>query len=127
MNSKLTYEEFLEGLHSFDTNETAVGIDGVSYQLLTHLPSTWNKLLFSLFQKCWKGGILPSVWKKTIIVPILKQGKSRVNIDSYRPVALTSQVGKVLEKIVQKRLLYFCDKNSIRITFVSISCLCNRN
>ena len=113
MNGPIHFSEFIEALETFTNNSSAVGIDGVSYKMLIHLPLTWKKLLFSFFQKCWKNGTLPSLWKQSVVVPILKEGKPRWSLNSYRPIALTSHVGKVLEKIIQTRLLHYCEKNNI--------------
>ena len=113
LNAPLTYQEFLDALKSFANNETAVGIDGISYKMLANMPSSWKELLFSLYHRCWDEGALPTIWQKSIIVPIHKQGKPKSSVESYRPVALTSNCGKLMEKIVLKRLLYYCDKNNI--------------
>ena len=113
LNSDMKYEEFLEALKSFSSNKSAVGIDGISYQMLIHLPAKVKSLLFSLFQKIWNNGVLPSAWKKSIVVPILKQGKSRTSVDSYRPISLTSNCGKFFEKIILNRLLFHCEKYNI--------------
>ena len=113
LNAPLTYQEFLDSLRSLSNNETAVGIDGISYKMLANMPSSWKQLLFSLYHKCWDEGALPTIWQKSIIVPIHKQGKPKSSVESYRPVALTSNCGKLMEKIVLKRLLYYCDKNNI--------------
>ena len=113
INSPITYEEFIDALNSFSCNTSAVGSDGLSYQLLINLPLKWKKLLHSFFQECWSKETLPSIWKESIVIPILKQRKPKSAIDSYRPIALTSHACKVFEKIILKRVLYFCDKNSI--------------
>ena len=104
------YDSLLETLESIASTTTTVGIDGVSYQMLNHLPLCWKQLLHAFYQKCWLNETLPSIWKQSVIIPILKQGKPRSGVGSYRPVALTSQVGKIMEKIIRKRLLHFCGK-----------------
>ena len=43
LNSPLQYDEFIETLESFASNSTAVGIDGISYQMLNHLPDSWKQ------------------------------------------------------------------------------------
>jgi retron-type reverse transcriptase len=73
----------------------------------------WKTLLHLLLQNIWSNGAIPSIWKSSVVVPIHKQGKSRFDINSYRPIALTSHVCKVFEKIINTRLLYFCEKNKI--------------
>ena len=100
-------------LDNLGNKKSAVGPDGISYTLLKHLPDSWVRHLHIIINKCWHGGNLPSVWKTSIIIPILKQGKPRKDIASYRPIALTSHVSKVMEKIILNRLSYYCDKNNV--------------
>ena len=44
------------------------------------------------------------MWKKAIIVPLLKVGKPRDLGSSYRPISLLSPVAKVLERLVLHRM-----------------------
>ena len=44
---------------------------------------------------------------------MLKQGKSRTEINSYRPIAFIFHVGKRMKKIILSRLSYFCKKNRV--------------
>ena len=67
LNSPLQYDEFIETLESFLSNSTAVGIDGISYQMLNHLPDSWKQLLHAFYQKCWLNETLPSIWKQSVI------------------------------------------------------------
>jgi ribonuclease HI len=113
LNAKISYEEFDEALLSFKSNTTAVGLDGISYQMLIHLPEDWKRKLHSVCQKAWLTGAFPTIWKKSVVVPILKEGKDRSAVDSYRPIALTSNVCKLMERIVLKRLTYHCEKYNI--------------
>ena len=77
LNSPLPYDEFIETLESFASNSTAVGVDGISYQMLNHLPDNWEQLLHAFYQKCWLNETLPSIWKQSVIIQILKQGKTK--------------------------------------------------
>ena len=83
------------GMHSLGT-----GLN----QMLNHLPDSWKQLLHTFYQKVWLNETLPSIWKQSVIIPILKQGKPKSATDSYRPIALTSK------KIILKRLLRYCEK-----------------
>ena len=114
LNSPLQYDEFIETLESFASNFTAVGIDGISYQMLNYLPDSWKQLLHAFYQKCWLNETLPSIWKQLVIIPILKQDKLKSAIASYRPIALTSHAGKIMENIILKRLLYYCEEKQGR-------------
>ena len=82
--------------------------------MLNHLSDSWKQLLHAFLPTCWLNEILPSIWKQSVVIPILKQGKPKSAITSYRPVALTSHAGKIMEKIILKRLLHYCGgKNGI--------------
>ena len=113
INSPIQYKEMTEALEYFSNNNSAVGLDCISYQLVSHLPLIWKELLHTLFQDCWINGTIPKIWKKSVVIPVLKQGKTRSEVGSYRPIALTSNVCKLFEKIILKRLLYYCDKQNI--------------
>ena len=45
-----------------------------------------------------EGGKLPKSCKEAVIIPIGKPGKDLTNPGNYRPIALTSNVCKVMEK-----------------------------
>ena len=51
LNSPLQYDEFIETLESFASNSTAAGIDGISYQMLNHLPDSWKQLLHAFYKQ----------------------------------------------------------------------------
>lgn len=42
----------------------------------------------------------PSSWKHGIIVPVGKPGKDKYNTINYRPIALTSNLCKLMEKYI---------------------------
>ena len=52
-------------------------------------------------------------WKEAVIIPILKPGKDSMDASSYRPIALISCLSKILEKILNKRLVWFLEKNNL--------------
>lgn len=61
----------------------------------------------------WKFEIFPKKWReKWIIVPILKLRKDRRHATSYRPIALTCTMCKLMEKIVNKRLRWYLEKET---------------
>ena len=43
----------------------------------------------------------------------MKKGKDPSNIASYRPVSLTSNVGKLYERLVETRLRYWSESNGV--------------
>ena len=57
--------------------------------------------------------IFPEIWKSAMIIPVKKQGKSKSKAESYRPVALTSHLGKVLEAIIRTEIQDFLEINNL--------------
>ena len=51
----------------------------------------------------------PDEWRKAIIIPIPKPGKNHQDPSNYRPIALTSCLCKLIEKMVNKRLLWYLE------------------
>ena len=57
-------------------------------------------------------GVFPSVLKTTKIVPVFKKD-SKLDYSNYRPISLLSNIEKILEKLMHKRLYTFLNNNSI--------------
>jgi hypothetical protein len=51
--------------------------------------------------------------KKAIVVPILKADKDPTSTASYRPISLTSIMGKTMERIINTRLNCLLETNNI--------------
>ena len=47
------------------------------------------------------------------MVPILKKGKNRTKAASYRPISLTSCTCKTLERIINQRMQWYLESESI--------------
>ena len=113
MNTNITLRELKCAIDALKNKKSAVGPDGISYTMLSNLPEKWLTYLLHFFQKCWSNGYIPEMWKSSIIIPILKQGKSRTDPLSYRPISLTSHFCKLYEKIILGRINYHCIKHKI--------------
>ena len=113
INLEISYEEIISQIRLLTNKHTSVGVDGISNEMISHLPINWIDFLFQFLSKCWTEGQLPTIWKKSIVVPIHKVGKSKEDVSSYRPISLTSHVCKLFERIVLERLNYHCIKNNI--------------
>ena len=57
--------------------------------------------------------LFPKNWSKALIIPILKPGKDPLNPKSYRPISLLSCLYKILDTIINNRLIWFLEKNSL--------------
>ncbi|GFV09623.1 putative RNA-directed DNA polymerase from transposon BS [Trichonephila clavipes] len=80
------------------------GPDGILGFMIGHLGPHGMQKLLDIFNFSWKIGRLPRDWKRAIIIPILKPGKDTSTSVSYRTIALTSFVSKLMERLVLARL-----------------------
>lgn len=95
------------------------GKDEVSYTMLKHLSDEGLQLLLNLYNKVWGKGRIPSGWKEAVIVPIQKPGKDASNPVNYRPIALTSHVGKLMERLINGRLVHFIEERELMANYQS--------
>ena len=94
-------------------NNKAAGEDDIPYEMLKNLGPKAKDLLLHLYNKCWDGEGIPNKWRTAIIKPLLKEGKDPKLIVSYRPISLTSCMGKLLEKIIADRLVYVLESRNL--------------
>ena len=72
------------------------------------------RLLTSLYNGCLRKGCFPNRWKKARIIPLTKPGKGNCNDTSkYRPIRLLNVGGKVLEKLLISRIMYFLNSKDL--------------
>jgi ribonuclease HI len=91
----------------------APGKDGVCNEMIKHLGPAARQKLLELFNQSWNKGVFPSAWKEAIIIPILKKDKDPKKKSSYRPISLLSALGKTLERMVNRRLLWHLETNNL--------------
>lgn len=106
-----TISELISAISS--RRDTAYGLDGMPYILFKKLSISGLKSFANILNQLWENNIIPEDWKVDCLVPILKPEKPEANPDSYRPIALTSCVGKIFEQLLKQRLEYYVEKNFI--------------
>eukprot|EP01060_Flectonema_neradi_P008122 TRINITY_DN157_c0_g1_i1.p1 TRINITY_DN157_c0_g1~~TRINITY_DN157_c0_g1_i1.p1 ORF type:complete len:797 (+),score=92.97 TRINITY_DN157_c0_g1_i1:1730-4120(+) len=102
-NQDFGMEEMLRHLHKLKEKK-APGPDAIWNTMLRRLPKRLLEELLRLFNLSWSKSKVPRCWKNGIIIPILKPGKDSTEILSYRPIALTSAVGKLFEHMIAERM-----------------------
>ena len=83
--------------------DAAPGKDGVTVDMISAdvLFDDWC----ALFEVCWEYGMVPSVWRKSLVAPVPKeQSRCTCVTDNFREISLTSTVSKVLCMILNARL-----------------------
>jgi hypothetical protein len=91
----------------------AEGPDGLAPQFLKNLEDVTRCFMLDTFNKSWREVVCPHFWRDAVIVPILKPGKPPGQLDSYRPIALTSCLTKMMERMVSKRLQHLAESRGM--------------
>lgn len=95
--------------------DSAPGWDGISSKLLKlALPYIIKPVTF-LCQRSLDTGVFPNVLKKSIICPIHKGGDASVAAN-YRPISLLPALSKILEKVMNRRLLRYLESKKLLAT-----------
>ena len=77
----------------------APGPDDICPPFLKNLGPSAIKYLLHIFNLSLKTGNIPQVWRNANIFPLLKANKPPSDLGYFRPISLTSCVGKLLERI----------------------------
>ncbi len=81
----------------------AAGPDGIIGWVLRSYADQLAGLFTSIFNESLATSVVPTSFKKSIIIPVPKNNKSSC-LNDYRPVALTSIVMKVFERLVKSHI-----------------------
>ena len=88
----------------------APGPDKIHAEMLLKLGPVGKDVLLRLINLSWEQNKdLPQVWKNAHLVPILKKGKNPAEPRSFRPISLTSCIGKVAERMINRRLYWYLE------------------
>ena len=104
-------EEIVKILSSLNAWK-AMGPDEIHPAVLKNCSNEIAEPLRIIFRSTLDQGKIPNDWKKANVTPIFKKGL-RSEASNYRPVSLTSQVCKVMEKIINSRIQEHIVENEI--------------
>ena len=78
------------------------------------------KAIHCLINKSWSLGVFPQAFKLDPKIMLSKPGKSNYNtVRSYRPIKLESVIGKVMERVNNKRLVWKLEVEGVVKTLFS--------
>ena len=87
----------------------AAGPDEICPQFLRNLKDEALNYVLGIFNESWVTGFCPQGWRDAVIVPVPKPGKPPGDISSFRPIALTSCLAKLMERLVANRLKHLAE------------------
>ena len=109
LNRDLTIHELENCLRTL--KNTSPGEDRIQNVMLKHLPSPYVQFLLDMLNDSFSTAHIPGSWRCSIILPFLKPHKPETDPKSYRPISLLSCIGKVMERLLHSRLMYYLETN----------------
>ncbi len=111
LNRNITLKE-VENIVDKSKNNKATGIDLIPNEVLRS--NAVKSCLQNFFQYYLDTGILPSCWGKAIIKPIPKSKSKDPRVPlNYRGINLLSNIYKVYNSVINKRIISYLEKNNL--------------
>ena len=103
-------KEIANIISSINSNKSS-GRNSIPYTILLLLKRESSKQLSDLFNLSFMTDVFPLVLKTAKVIPVFKKD-SKLDYSNYRPISLLSNVEKILEKLMFKRLYTFLNSNN---------------
>ena len=110
-NSDFRIHELKYAIESININ-SAMGADLIHNRFFSNFPIGLLCELLAAINLSWKTANIPSQFKLSTLIPILKVGKDATKCASYRPISLLSCFSKLIEKLVYSRLYSFLENKN---------------
>ncbi|MEW8548699.1 MAG: reverse transcriptase family protein, partial [Candidatus Thiodiazotropha sp.] len=113
LNRDITEEETEAALQNLPKGK-APGCDQIYTDILSAAGPELKQAIHCLFCKSWREGKCPKEWKLASVTFLKKNGKTNYHQPSaYRPISLTSCLGKCMEKVIVTRLYGYVEHNCL--------------
>jgi len=83
--------------------------------MLKNLPPAVKDKLLEVFNTMLQTGSYPHTWKSATVIPIPKPNKTNPEINSFRPISLLPCLGKTVEKMIARRLMWFTTQKTVSL------------
>lgn len=107
---QITPKDISDAIDELSIN-SASGPDGIPAILLKNCKEIMSQLLVIIWRRSLDNGYIDQLLKRASITPIHKGGDKGM-AKNYRPIALTSHVIKVFEKVLRKHIVGHLERNN---------------
>ena len=90
----------------------AAGEDGFPSCLLKLCKASLCYPIYLIWKESFSTGIIPPIYKSQLIIPAFKKG-SKMLAKNYRPIALTSNIVKIFERVIRSQLVDYIESNNL--------------
>ena len=81
--------------------KSAAGSDDIHVEFMHVTPQSVRTMIYTLYQRIWHTGILPTAFTQAKVVPLYKGDGSRADTSNYRPISITSLLIRTLERLLR--------------------------
>lgn len=92
--------------------DSAPGWDNISTRFIQYTCNYISPIIVHLVNVCFETSTFPTVLKTSIVTPIHKGGDVD-DVNNYRPISVITVLAKILEKILNGRLINYLNKYKI--------------
>lgn len=90
-------------------SDSSPGHDGIPSKLLKYCKTVVAPVISHLANLCFAQGVFPTQLKRSLVTPVHKSG-NRSDPNNYRPISVLTSTSKILEKLINYRLLQYLNK-----------------
>ncbi|KAI9560480.1 R-directed D polymerase from mobile element jockey [Daphnia sinensis] len=110
LDTEINITEIAEAIGQL--KNTTMGDDLIHNEMLRNMNKDNLEAVTRLFNLSLTHSCVPPGWKTSTICPIRKPDKNPSDPESYRPIALTSCLRKLMERIISCRITWMLDKSN---------------
>ena len=104
-----TWKELVEAI--IRSKDGAPGPDSIPSLCLRNTLGVTGQVLLPILNAALSLAYFPKAWKKASVIPLPKPDKDLSLVSSWRPICLLNTLGKVLERVLQRRLYSFLEEH----------------
>ena len=104
-----TPKEIEDIILGFDITKSS-GPNSIPNKIIKEIRFSISIPIANICNSSFTSGIFPTILKITKVIPIYKKD-SKLNVVNYRPISLLSNINKIIEKLMFKRLYSFLENN----------------
>ena len=105
--------EYNKGVAALKNNKAA-GRDDILVEQLKHLGPKAHKWLLTMLNICFMENKIPTIWRQSKIIAILKPGKDSSIPKNYRPISLLCHTYKLYERMILNRIAPTIEQHLIK-------------
>ncbi|KAI2795347.1 hypothetical protein BLOT_016795 [Blomia tropicalis] len=94
---------------AMENDKKAPGEDGFTANIIKNVNLVEPLFLHKLYNKCLELSVFPKTWKTSSVILIPKTGDS-TSAKAFRPISLLPVLGKILEKLLNDRLMFYLNR-----------------